>query len=143
MERARQRRSEDEARIPEEEEDEDEAAREESLMVDREETEKEAAEILEVALRMEVDGEGEGEEVGVGNLRSLGDIEFLTQDAEPSGITLVDAINSFNKMIRLEMMWTVKHCWTSEARFALNCYMHRSQLLLCHPGEPPVTILRQ
>ena len=39
------------------------------------------------------------------------------------------------------MMWTVQHCWMAGGRFAFNCYRHWSQLLLHHPGEPPVTIL--
>ena len=44
-------------------------------------------------------------------------------------------------MSRLEMMWTVRHCWLAGARFAFNCYMHWVQLLLRQPGEPSVTIL--
>ena len=28
-------------------------------------------------------------------------------------------------------------------RFAFNCYRHWAQILLLHPGEPPVTILSQ
>ena len=53
---------------------------------------------------MEVDGEGEVEEEGEGNLRELGAIEFLTQDAEPSGKILIDARNGFNKLRRLEIL---------------------------------------
>ena len=44
--------------------------------------------------------------------------EFLTQDAEPSGTTLVDASNGFNEMSRLEMMWSLGHRWPAGARFA-------------------------
>ena len=39
------------------------------------------------------------------------------------------------------MLQTMWHRWPAGARFALNCYRHRTQLLLRHPGEPPVTIL--
>ena len=69
---------------------------------------------------MEVEGEGEGEEEGDGTLRALGSLEFLTQDAEPSGTMLVDARNGFNKLGRLEMLWTVRHRWPAGARFAFN-----------------------
>ena len=41
------------------------------------------------------------------------------------------------------MLWTVPHCWPAGARFAFNIYRHWAQLLLRHPGEPPVTILRR
>ena len=58
---------------------------------------------------MEEDRGSEGEEGGRGTQRSLGALEFLTQDAEPSGTALVDARNGFNKMSRLAMMWTVRH----------------------------------
>ena len=109
--------------------------------------EEEAAEGLEAALGMEVDGGGkndrggEGEGEGDGTIRALGYLEFLTQDVEPSGTALVDALNGFNKMIRLAMLWTVRHCCLAGARFAFNCYRHWAQLLLLQPGEPPVTIL--
>ena len=72
---------------------------------------------------------------------ALGALEFLTQDAELSGTTLVDAHNEFNELSRLAMLWTVQHCWPAGARFAFNCYRHWEQLLLRQPGEPPVTIL--
>ena len=42
-------------------------------------TEEEVAEILEEALWMEVEEEAEEKEVGYGNIRALGAIEFLTQ----------------------------------------------------------------
>ena len=38
---------------------------------------------------------------------ALGALEFLTQEAESSGTTLVDARNGFNELIRLEMLWIV------------------------------------
>ena len=53
---------------------------------------------------MKVDGDGEekgkGKEGGVGTPRSLGSLELLTQDSEPSRTTLVDAYNGFNKLSR-------------------------------------------
>ena len=64
MERARHRRSAEEAIRPNEEEEKDEAAVEERLMVETEGTEGEAAEILEEALGIKVKEESEGEEVG-------------------------------------------------------------------------------
>ena len=51
---------------------------------------------------------------------ALGDQEFLTQDAEPSGTMLVDACNGFNELSRLEMLWTVWHRWLAGARFTFN-----------------------
>ena len=108
--------------------------------------EEEAAEGLDAALEtqeMEVEGYGgsEGEEGGGGTQRALEALEFLTQDAEPSGTTLVDARNGFNELSRLAMLWTVRHRWPAGVRFAFNCYKHWAQLLLRQPGEPPVTIL--
>ena len=54
LERERQRRSEEEARIPNKTSDEDEAAGEERLTVETEGAEEEASEILEEALLVEV-----------------------------------------------------------------------------------------
>ena len=83
----------------------------------------------------------EGEEGGGGNLRALEALEFLTQEAEPSGTTLVDSHNGFKELSRLAMMWTVRHRWTAGASFAFNCVKHWAQLLLRQPGNFPVTIL--
>ena len=71
----------------------------------------EAEEGLEAALGMKVEEvEGrEGKEEGGGTPRALEALEFLTKEAEPSGTTLVDARNGFNKLIRLAMLWTVRH----------------------------------
>ena len=66
---------------------------------------------------------------------------LLNQDAEPGGTTLVDALNVFNELSRLAMLWTVCHCWTAEARFTFNCYRHWAQLLLRQPGDAPVILL--
>ena len=68
---------------------------------------------------------------------------MLTQDADPSRTTLVDVCNGLNELIRLSILWTVRHHWLTGARFALNFYRHWEQLLLCQPGGPPVTILIQ
>ena len=105
--------------------------------------EEEATEDLKATLGMEVedDKDSEGEKGGGGTIRALGALEFLTQDAEQCGITLVDARNVFNEMIRLAMLWNVRHCWPAGVTFAFNCYRYLAQLLLRQSGEPPVTIL--
>ena len=66
----------------------------------------EAEDGLAAALEMEMEGdrESEGEEGGGGTQRALEALEFLTQEAEPSGTTLVDARNGFNEMNRLAML---------------------------------------
>ena len=56
---------------------------------------------------VEEDVRSEGEEGGGGNLRVLESLDFLTQEAEPIGITLVDSHNGFNKLSRLAVLWTV------------------------------------
>ena len=106
-------------------------------------TEEEGAEGLAESLRMEVQEEGvsEGEEGGGGTLRALKALEFLTQEVELSGTTIVDARNGFNKLSRLEMLCTVQHRWPAGARFMFNCYKNWAQLLLRQTGELPVTIL--
>ena len=93
-----------------------------NLTIEMAGTEEEAADILEVALGMKVeeDIDSEGEEGSEGTQRALGALEFLTQDAEPSGTTLVDSRNGFNEMIRLAILWTVRHCCLEGARFAFN-----------------------
>ena len=83
----------------------------------------------------------EGEEDGGANQRALGALEFLNQEAEPSGTTLVDACNGINELSDLAMLWTMRHRWPADSRFAFNCYRHWAQHLLRQPGEPPVTIL--
>ena len=70
----------------------------------------------------------EGEEGGGGTQRALEALEFLTQEAEPSGTTLVDACNGFNELSRLAMLWTVRHRWPEEVKFAFNCYRHWEKL---------------
>ena len=87
-----------------------------NLSIETAVTEEEAAEGLEDSLgisthEMEVEGDGgsEGEEGGGGTQRALEALEFLTQDVELSGTTLVDACNSSNELSRLAMLWTVRH----------------------------------
>ena len=60
---------------------------------------------------IEEDRGSEGKEGGDRTQRSLVSLEFLTQDAEPSGTTLVDACNGFNEMSNLAMLWTMRHRW--------------------------------
>ena len=111
-------------------------------------TEEEAAEGLGAALgrasqdmEVEEDRGSEVEDEGGDTQQALGALEFLTQEAEPSGATLVDVRNGFNELSRLAMLCTVQHRWPAGARFAFNLYKHWAQLLLCHPGDPPVIIL--
>ena len=107
--------------------------------------EEEATKQLEADLEMQVEEEKknlvEGEEEGNGNQRALRALEFLTQDTEPSRTALVDACNGFNELIRLAMLWNMRHYWPAGTRFAFNYYRYWVQLLLRQPGEPPVTIL--
>ena len=51
-------------------------------------------------LDVEEERDSEGKEGGEGTQRGLGALEFLTQDVDPSGTTLVDACNGFNKLSR-------------------------------------------
>ena len=82
-----------------------------NLSIETAETEEEGEEHLETALGREVkaDDGSKGKEGGDGTLTALGALEFLTQEADPSGTMLVDACNGFNKLSRLAMLWTVRH----------------------------------
>ena len=113
-----------------------------NLSIETAGTEEEVSEGLAAVLEMEIteDRGSEGEEEGGGTQRALEAFEFLTQEADRIGTTLVDACNGFNKLIRLAMLWTVWHRWPEGVRFAFNCYRHWAQLLLRHLGELPVTI---
>ena len=112
-----------------------------NLTIETVRTQAEAAEQLEAVLEMEVEETGEDKEEDNGTQRALGAIDFLTQDTEPIGTTLVDACNGFNKLIRFAMMWTMRHQWLEGARFSFNCDRNWAQLLIRQPGEPPVRIL--
>ena len=85
-----------------------------------------------MALEMQVEeDEGSvGEEGGGGTQQAVEALEFLTQEAESSGTTLIDARNGFNELSRLAVLWTVRHRWTAGARFAFNLYKHWAQLQL-------------
>ena len=85
---------------------------------------------------MDIKEEGKGEEEGYGNLRSLGAVEFLTQEAEQGRTMLVDTHIGFNELSRLAMLWTLRHRWPDEAK-------HWAQLLLRHTWNITVTILIQ
>ena len=84
-----------------------------NLTIETAGSEEEAEEGMAVALEMEaeVDRGSEGEEGGGGNQRALEALEFLNQEADPSGTTLVDARNGFSELSRLAMLWTVRHRW--------------------------------
>ena len=114
-----------------------------NLNIETAATEEEEAEGLAATLAMEVkeDRGSKGEDEGGGTQRALEALDLLTQEAEPSVTTLVDTCNGFNELIRLAMLWTVRHRWPVGTRFAFNCYKHWSQLLLRQTGELPVTIL--
>ena len=142
--RKRQREEEEAADLAEEEEEiEGVLAGITNLSIETEGAEEEATEKLTASMEMEVeiDRGGEGEDKGEGNQRALGALEFLTQEADPSGTVLVDACNGFNYLSCLAILWTVRHRWPAGARFLFNFYRHWAQLLLRQPGEPPVTIL--
>ena len=62
-------------------------------------------------MEVEEEGASEGEEEGGGTQKALEALELLTQEAEPSGTTLVDAHNGFNELSGLKMLWTVQHLW--------------------------------
>ena len=54
------------------------------------------------------------------------------------GLTLIDAINGFNDLSCLAIIWTVRHLCPLGARFTLNCYHHEVLFVaflttvLCH-----------
>ena len=104
LERVRSRRAETEDEAAAEAEEDEEGSGDvlegiNNLRIETAGTEEEATEGMAEALRMEgVEDEGsEGEEGGGGTQRALEALEFLTQDVEPSGTTLVDARNGFNE----------------------------------------------
>ena len=93
-----------------------------NLTIETAGTEEEAEEGMASAIRMEVEADmgSEGEEGGGGTQQELEALEFLTQEAEPSGTTLVDARNGFNKLSRLAILCTLRHHWPAGARFTFN-----------------------
>ena len=112
----RARRAEEEVEVDMEAEDQEEDGEEvaglvNNLRIEKAGTEEDSEEGIAYALEMEeeVDSESKGEEGGGGNQRALEALEFLTQEAEPSGTAIVDARNGFNELSRLAMLWTVQH----------------------------------
>ena len=97
-----------------------------NLTIETAEKEEEAEEGMAESLSMKIEADrgSEREEGGGGTQRALEALEFLTQEAEPSGTTLVDARNGFNELSRLAMLWTVWYRWLAGARFEFNCYKH-------------------
>ena len=139
LERVRKIRGEEEEAdnlAEEEEEREGLAGLLNNLTIETVGTEEEAAEGLTAALGMEIEEDrgGEREDEGGWAQRSLGALEFLTQESEPSGTTLFDPRNGFNELSRLEMLWTVRHRCKAGVRFAFNCYRRWAQLLLHQSG---------
>ena len=90
---------------------------------------------MKTALEMEVEELGKGEEGNKGTQRALGALELLTQEAEPSGTTLVRARNGFNELSLLAMLWTVLHLWPEGVRYTFNCYRHGAKILLRQTGS--------
>ena len=88
---------------------------------------------MDIEEELEVDREGE-EEVD-GNQGALGALEFLTQDADLSGTTLIDSCNGFKELSLLAMLWTVLHLWPEGVRYTFNCYRHGAKILLRQTGS--------
>ena len=66
---------------------------------------------------------------------------LLNQEEKTEGTALAFSCNGFNKLIRLEMMCTVRNHWSSGARFMFNLFKHWVQLILCQSGISSVTLL--
>ena len=49
---------------------------------------------------------------------------------EDWGFLLIDTRNALNKDNRTEMLWRVRHEWTSGARFSFSCYRHWATLMI-------------
>ena len=100
--------------------------------------EEEAEEGMAVALEMEVEGgrSSEGEEGGGETRWALESLEFLTQEAEPSGTTLIDACNRFNELSHLAMLGTVRHRWLLSLLFCLTFRLYSSSQ---HSLYPPLS----
>ena len=57
-----------------------------------------------------------------------------------SGTIIIDGHNGFNKLIRPEMMWTVRHCWLAGVRFTFNFNNHWYQLIILQTRDSPVML---
>ena len=51
-------------------------------------------------------------------------------EQDPHAVQLVDAANGFNELSQKAMCWTVRHLWSTGARFSFNCYRHSAQLIV-------------
>ena len=71
----------------------------------------------------------------------MGGTGILNQEAEAVGTMLVDSCNGFNELIRLVMLWTVRHRWNTGDIFSFNCYKYWAQIILHRPGHLPVTLM--
>ena len=49
---------------------------------------------------------------------------------EDWGFLLIDARNALNEDNHIEMLWNVRHKWTSGAQFTFNCYLHWDTLVV-------------
>ena len=74
-------------------------------------------------------------------LMKLGATSFLTHRVELGGMLFVDACTGFNDLIRLEILWNVRHCCPVGGIFSFKCYKHWAQILIRQPGDPSVMIL--
>ena len=54
---------------------------------------------------------------------------------------LVDVNNGFNCLNSYAMLWTVRHCWASMAKFTFNMHRHFVRLILRRPGKSPYILL--
>ena len=110
--RVRERRKETEEAEDADDEEEQSGgitARLNNLNIETATTEEEAAEGLAAALALEVEEDrgSVGEDEGGGTQQALEALEFLNQEADPSGNMLVESCNGFNNPTCLAMLWTV------------------------------------
>ena len=56
-------------------------------------------------------------------------------------LLLIDAANSFNKLSRYGILWTVRHRYTKLSSILFNCYHHEIILVCRQPGEDTIYIL--
>ena len=70
-------------------------------------------------------------------------MEGDADEANPYGVTCVDARNGFNELSRKVMLLTVRHRWSKGARFAFNCYRHACILIVCQECKECLVILSE
>ena len=54
---------------------------------------------------------------------------------------MVDAYNSFNKLSRKAVFWTVRHRWANGSQLVFNCYRHAAVIILRRRNGLAVTLL--